>query len=255
MNNQHSKSSHNVLIAISLFMTIQFCFLATNAQSLIGKKVNEVAKNYTSYFIYKQGGSKLFRTVFLKKSSDENSAPSFVFAYCDSAETIKIVLEPEYSFVDEYYWEIDTTHINSSSDFNEGMAAVKNKTTKLQGYINEQGKIAITPQYTFAEPFSEGLAYFAILERCNGDETRPNKMGYINKSNERVISLPPALAELYACCFFHGGLFRNGIAIMSTREFGYDCNCYSTIIIDKTGKILNYSGMLLDVNSRPVKLD
>ncbi len=255
MNKQNPRIQNKLINVTLLFLIFHVCITESNAQSLIGKKVNEVAKNYTSYFIYKQGGSKLFRTVFLKKSSDENSAPSFVFAYCDSAETIKIVLDSEFSFVDEYYWEIDTTHINSSSDFSEGMAAVKNKTTKLQGYINEQGKIVITPQYTYANQFSEGLAYFAILERCNGDETRPNKMGYINKSNERVISLPPALAELYACCYFHGGLFRNGTAIMSTREFGFDCNCYSTIVIDKTGKILNYSGLLLDVFGVPVKLD
>jgi hypothetical protein len=255
MNKQNNPFRNNLIKAISLFLLFQVGAIGTQAQSIIGKKVSDLAKSYNSHFIYKQAGSKLYRTVFLKKPSDENLPPTFVFAYCDSTETIKIVLDQGYSFVEDYYWEIDTNYINSSSDFSEGLAAVKNISTKLQGYINEQGKIVIAPQYTFTDPFSEGLAYFAILERCNGDETRPNKMGYINKSNERVISLPPALAELYACCYFHGGLFRNGVAIMSTREFGFDCNCYSTIIIDKTGKILNYSGLLLDVYGVPVKLD
>lgn len=219
------------------------------SQTIAGQQVKEIAKKYDSYFVYKQPGASLFRTVFLKVVGED---ASFLYAYCDSNETIKIVLDSKYSFTDENYWSIDTTLTDSYSDFSEGFAAIKDKQTGLSGYIDQTGKVMITPQFTIADKFSEGLAYFALLEKCVGGETRPNKMGYINKQGERVIVLPKKLSELYACCYFKGSPFKNGVAILSTREFGFDCNSGATLVIDRSGKVLNCTGYLLNVKYEPV---
>jgi hypothetical protein len=236
---------------LSALLVLFSFFQPLKSQTLIGNKVADVSKKYDIFHVYKNQKTALNRVVFQRKINDK---VEFLYAYCDSSEIIKIVLENEYSFSDEYYWSIDTTLNNSYSDFSEGFAAIMNKNTHLIGYIDSTSKIVITPQFTIADVFSEGLAYFAILERCNGGETRPNKMGYINKKGERVIVLAPKLSELYGCCYFKGSPFRNGIAIMSTREFGFDCNCFATIIINRNGKILNHTGTLLDVYDKPIDL-
>jgi hypothetical protein len=219
------------------------------SQIVAGQKVKEVAKKYDSHYVYKQPGATLFRAVFLKVVGED---ASYFYTYCDSNETIKIVLDSKYSFTDENYWSIDTTLTDSYSDFSEGFATIKDKQTGLCGYIDRTGKVVITPQFTIADKFSEGLAYFALLEKCVGGETRPNKMGYINKQGERVIVLPKKLSELYACCYFKGSPFKNGVAILSTEEFGFDCNSGATLVIDRSGKVLNYTGYLLNAKSESV---
>jgi len=236
------------ILAILVLTTIS---TPVKSQTVVGQKVKDVAKKYDSYYVYKQPGLKLYRAVFLK-TVEEN--PSFLYTYCDANETIKIMLDSNYSNTDVNYGSIDTTFIDSYSDFSEGFAAIKEIKTGLNGYIDSTGKIAIVPQFTIAGKFSEGLAYFAVLEKCLGDETRPNKMGYINKASKRVIVLSRKLSELYACCYFSGSPFKNGVAILSTREFGFDCNSEATIVIDRTGKILNCTGDLLDVKYNPVNV-
>ncbi|HEX7413539.1 MAG TPA: WG repeat-containing protein [Bacteroidia bacterium] len=240
---------NHILILLMLFATQG----VLKAQSLVGKSAKEVAKGFYSYHVYKASLTSLKRALFYKTTAAGDD--SLVYAYTNEKGIIKIILPKPYTFVDEMYNRIDTTITSSESDFSEGWAAVKNETTGLIGFIDSSGKIAIEPQYTLVGKFNEGLAFFAILEKCNGGESRPNKMGYIDKTNNRVIVVPKKLAELYACCYFDGGEFRNGVAIMSVAEFGFDCNCRATIIIDKKGKVLNYTGQLLDAKNKPIKIE
>ncbi|MBR4501807.1 MAG: WG repeat-containing protein [Clostridia bacterium] len=46
----------------------------------------------------------------------------------------------------------------AGGDFHEGLAAVRDTETDLYGYIDEEGRFVIGPQYTRAYDFSEGLA-------------------------------------------------------------------------------------------------
>jgi hypothetical protein len=236
----------------SLYLSTILLFFANsvNSQNLIGKKVTEIAKKYTTHHIFKSDTAALKRVILFLESSPDNN---YTYAYCDASGTIKIQLDTAYTFT-YASWGIDTTFTKSTSAFSEGMAAIVSKDDGSIGYIDMTGAVVIKPQYSYAGSFSQGLAYVANIETCGGGETRPNKVGYIDKQNNKVIDLPPYLAELYACCFFMGEEFRNGVAMMYIREAGWDCNCSVTIIIDKTGKVLNYSGELYDVNYNPVEI-
>ena len=210
-------------------------------------------KAYEAFHIFKKDNSTLFRTVFLR--FDENKVPLFENTYSDVNGTIKIQLQQKFAFVDEMYSEIDSTVENSDSDFKGGYAIIKNVESGKFGMIDSLGNVIIEPQYTKLSNFSERLAYFAILEPCMGGTTLPNKMGYVDCNNKRVIELPKQLSELYGCCYFHGENFINGITTMRMWEFGFDCNCSVSITIDKTGKILHHEGELLDVNYVPIKVE
>ncbi len=236
-------------IILFSFLYTEFCF----SQSFVGQSIQEVGKQFTSYYEYKNPKSDLHRVVFYKSDTLESSV--LIYAYCDIKGIIKIELPSTYVFVEEMYYQIDTTIEESYSDFVNGYAIFRELGSNKQGLIDISGNVVIQPQYTVLGYFSEGLAFFANLEPCVSDETRPNRMGYIDITNKHIIELPKELSELYACCYFYGEPFKNGKAIMSTREFGFDCNSSATIIIDKTGKILKSEGELLDVNYKPVKLN
>ena len=82
------------------------------------------------------------------------------------------------------------------------MAAVQMKTASKVGFIDENGKMVIEPQFDLADPFSEGMA--AVLKAPS--------WGYIDKSGKMVI--PPTYAA--------GGRFSDGLAAVAavTRDFG-----------------------------------
>jgi hypothetical protein len=49
--------------------------------------------------------------------------------------------------------------------FSEGLAAVSRGQDTPVGYIDKQGRMAIAPQFDFAQPFSDGLALVGIAGR------------------------------------------------------------------------------------------
>jgi hypothetical protein len=227
---------------VKVFLILLGClpFVNSTAQPLVGKAIQEVAKQYDSYYVYKLSSNNLKRAILLKKVSENEVM--FTYIYVDTSNVIKIQLQQPYAFVDQMYNEVDTTITSSESDFSEGYAAIRDEGKGLVGFIDIHGSIAIAPEYTKVGKFSDGLAFFAILERCVGGETRPNRMGYIDKSNKKIIVLPKELSELSGCCYLHGGAFRNGIAIMTTKEFGFDCASSAIIVIDRSGRIINSEG-------------
>ena len=79
-----------------------------------------------------------------------------------------------------------------AEDFSEGLACVA--TGGQWGYINQEGKFVIKPQFGNANSFSEGLAYAATRD----------KRGYINKEGKFVIILP----RLH---FVHSNFFSEGL--------------------------------------------
>jgi hypothetical protein len=88
----------------------------------------------------------------------------------------------------------------SSDDFSQGRALVQDPTTKLFGYVGQDGKWAIAPKYSEAKSFSDGIASVC---------TERHKCGYINSDGALI-------AE-------HGGeSFRKGLALrhLYTRTIG-----------------------------------
>lgn len=242
---------------IFFFIWLVYSSFSLYGQSLSGKNIHELKEPYESYYIFPNSKSSLKRAVI--KSKDESGYNKYTYCYTDQSGIIKIELMEPYIFADKEYlsysWDIDTNFKSSVSDFSEGLAAIRNKETDLCGFINSNGHIVIDAQYNYVGNFNEGLAYFAKLNECFGENAKQNEVGYIEKSNKPIILLPEKLSLLYSCCYFMGGQFKNGVAIMKLVENNADCNCSPTIVIDKKGKVLNIYGNLYDKDGQLVTFD
>lgn len=86
------------------------------------------------------------------------------------------------------------------SDFHEGLAAVKVKSS--WGYVNKAGKVIIHPRFTTAGDFSEGFAAVSIHGRY----------GFIDKKGQFVIKPTYLVAD-----DFYGGL----AAVKAASKWGY----------------------------------
>ncbi|MDR2142974.1 MAG: WG repeat-containing protein [Treponema sp.] len=69
--------------------------------------------------------------------------------------------------------------------FSEGLMAVRTSSGKY-GFIDITGKMVIQPHYSYAQPFSEGLA--VVLVPSTGHDTK-SKYGYVRKNGEVAIPL------------------------------------------------------------------
>ncbi|MGF7046981.1 hypothetical protein J2T13_001483 [Paenibacillus sp. DS2015] len=144
------------------------------------------------------------------------------------------------------------TDIEPLSDFYEQRALVRNKTTKLMGYVNTKGKLAIPCQYASAGYFSEGVAHVtmadsndeALIDRTGEIVTRltttysseyyftnglavayapkDSKIGFINTSGELAIN--------YKYAFSRG--FSEGLALVQNNKglYGYINTTGTTVI-------------------------
>lgn len=99
-------------------------------------------------------------------------------------------------------------------NFSEGLLAVMREEDGLYGFIDTEGKLAIAPQYSWVECFSEGLC-------CVYDEA--DRAGYINRRGEWVI--PPR--------YDSGADFSLGTALVSLGDVyilldaaGQELACY-----------------------------
>jgi WD40 repeat protein len=111
-----------------------------------------------------------------------------------------VVIQPQFR---------DVGIAESVHDFHDGLAMIE--VDFLKGFIDKQGNIVISPRFTYAYPFSEGLA--SVSER-HGE-----KWGYIDKTGAWVI--PPK--------FEWGSMFSEGLAPVSLQAVcGY---------IDRTGEM------------------
>jgi hypothetical protein len=99
-----------------------------------------------------------------------------------------------------------------ADDFHEGLALARSEMTgnKL-GFIDRRGQWVMTPQFDWAEPFSEGVAAVDIR----------GLRGFVDRTGKFVI--PPALAEVHS---FSGGL-----------ALAYQESC-KPLFIDHSGKVV-----------------
>lgn len=95
----------------------------------------------------------------------------------------------------------------SVENFSEGLAVVC--VNKKYGYVDKEGNIVISPQFDFADSFSEGLA---VAGRYKGIDTYERSCGYIDKTGTFVISQQFEYAKN-----FSGGL----AAVTDGKKYGY----------------------------------
>jgi len=107
--------------------------------------------------------------------------------------------------------------------FRDGLALIRIGSFKTgkYGYINNEGNIAVNPQYYGAHHFSEGMACVK--------ESKDGKWGFINTKGEVVISFQYDIPA-----DFEGGLAKVRVGNYKSGTNGY---------IDKTGKWIWQSGL------------
>jgi hypothetical protein len=99
-----------------------------------------------------------------------------------------------------------------ADDFHEGLALARSeKTGNKVGFIDRRGQWAMTPQFDWAEPFSEGVAAVDI----------GGMRGFVNRTGR--FPVPPAFAEVHS---FSGGL-----------ALAYQESC-KPLFIDHSGKVV-----------------
>jgi hypothetical protein len=125
-------------------------------------------------------------------------------------QTGKVVIAPEYP-------RMMGDDDGVESRFQEGLALVEPKSESIpprKGYINKAGKVVIPARFTYASPFSEGLA--AVTESEAGD----TGWGFIDRSGNWVI--PPT--------FEWATDFQLGLAAVNRKQ-----NCG---YVDRTGSLI-----------------
>lgn len=88
-------------------------------------------------------------------------------------------IQLNHGYIDKSGRVVFNPRVNSVARFSEGLAAVR--TDKGWGYVNGNGDTVVPCQFTYAKPFSEGLAEVGVGE---GSDTRG---GFIDHSGKLVI--------------------------------------------------------------------
>lgn len=116
---------------------------------------------------------------------------------------------------------IDCT-LNGVSSFSEGMAVVsfRSDNDTLYGYMTSTGQCCITPQFSYALPFCNGLA--AVRLESGG------QMGYIDTRGAFVIQ------PIYSRC----ESFRNGLALVEMGASNQKSGLSESALINKEGTCL-----------------
>ena len=142
----------------------------------------------------------------------QNNAPSSEFLV-----PIKLSSNPlEYGYMDKKSGNIVLRGLENAYGFSEGLACIR--INGLMGFIDDQGKTAIRPQYSFAADFSEGVGCVS-----KGQYWYNSKSGYINKAGILVIPL-----------IFDGARrFSEGLSGAGEGDLRTDANRMG--FIDKTG--------------------
>jgi hypothetical protein len=134
-----------------------------------------------------------------------------------------VIVDDKRGYIDQNGKIVIRPQFEGASDFSEGLAVIstsKNGYKNKKGYIDESGSIVIPPEFDSAAEFSEGLAAVAFGEfTLHGGGD--HIWGFIDKSGRFVIS--PRFHAAYG--------FSEGMCVVGNREGkkGY---------IDKSGKLV-----------------
>ena len=88
----------------------------------------------------------------------------------------KIKINNKYGYIDTSLREVIRPKYDCAANFRQGLAGIK--LNKRWGFINKTGKIVIDPTYTYVNQFFEDRALVELK----------NKYGYIDKNGDMIIS-------------------------------------------------------------------
>ncbi|MFL6560411.1 MAG: WG repeat-containing protein, partial [Bacillus sp. (in: firmicutes)] len=141
------------------------------------------------------------------------------------------------------------------SNYGQGLLAFKNSTDGKLGYINEQGKIVIEPQYSYGESFIDGLAIvslsannrenYGVIDQKGHFMIKPNynQIIYLDEGRfaigKEIDPKSPCMRSIYALADSEGHIltgfiftsimkFQDGLASVTDDQHTY--------FIDKHGK-------------------
>lgn len=146
---------------------------------------------------------------FINKDKDIVIKPKFKYSsnrfkdgYCVVTYIKKIQKESRWVFgyIDKNGHTNIYLHLDSASEFNEGMAKIK--INGKYGYIDQSLDIVINPEFEYANNFSEGLASIRINK----------EWGFINKYGNIVIKPNYTYA---------GSFFEEVSLVESKNKYGY----------------------------------
>lgn len=128
----------------------------------------------------------------------------------------------------KYLIAFNSAHITADlDDFSEGLAVVR--VNNKYGYINKRGEKIIQPQFSYAWPFHEGIAWVFDSKYESGPFaplSPDTKAGCVDKNGDFVIPLQN---------FYWPNHFSEGLAsVRIVDNNGTSKFCY----IDKTGKVI-----------------
>jgi hypothetical protein len=132
-----------------------------------------------------------------------------------------VIVDDKRGYIDQNGRIVIKPQFEGASDFSEGLATISTSENGYkEGYIDETGSIVIPPQFDSATDFSEGLAAVGFGE-FGLDGSGDHIWGFIDKSGRLVISSR----------FHVAATFSEGVCVVGNREGkrGY---------IDKAGKLV-----------------
>ena len=100
--------------------------------------------------------------------------------------------------IDGIWGFIDTTgnkvitmprEVNEVGNFSEGLCWFRDRDQDLVGFIDRQGKVILSPQWGFAQDFSDGLAAVGTAQTFGNMRNITGLTGYIDHSGKLVIPI------------------------------------------------------------------
>src|SRR5262245_42999358 len=133
-----------------------------------------------------------------------------------------VIVDDKRGYIDQNGKIVINPQFEGATDFSEGLAVIAtSKNGYREGYIDETGRIVIRPKFDRATGFSEGLAAVGFGEfRLHGGGN--HRWGFIDKSGRLVIS--PRFYD-------EPGGFSDGMCVVGNRQ---GKNGY----IDKKGRLV-----------------
>lgn len=138
-----------------------------------------------------------------------------------STSLFVVIVDDKRGYIDQNGRIVINPQFEGAPDFSEGLAVIStSKSGYKEGYIDETGRIVIRPRFDRATSFLEGLAAVGFGEfQLHGGGN--HRWGFIDKSGRLVIS--PR--------FYYAGGFSEGMCVVGNRE---GKNGY----IDKKGRLV-----------------
>lgn len=186
-----------IIITIILCVGSLLLFLAMKFKD---EAMQEVINAVTSGYIDKQNH---FAIVPTDISDDRKTYKYILGPFSDGMALITSLPSNRCRFIDTR-GKIRSKNYSHAGDFKDGVAPVQRIADKMVGYIDKKDIFVITPRFTEARSFSQGLAAVRDAKA---------RWGFIDRSGKQVI----------ACKYAHVGDFHDGVAFYSEdgRTFGY----------------------------------